>query len=62
MDIYTKLGHLESQLTLLVDLTEAKGAVETTGEALSAMFLNLLEQVQAIQKEVTSGERRKQNS
>jgi hypothetical protein len=62
MDIYTKLSHLENQLTLLVDVTEGNGSVETTGKALSSTLLNLLQQVQSIQQEITSAEKRKQNS
>lgn len=63
MDIYTKLSHLENQLTLLVDITVAnKGAVDTTGMALSSTFLNMLEQVQAISRDAKTMERRQQNS
>lgn len=62
MDIYTKLGQLENQLTFLVDITEGNGTLETSGQCISATFLNLLKQVQTIQHDLNATEKKPQSS
>ena len=49
MDIESKISHLERQITFLVDLTEdQKQPLNTSNQALSAIFLYLIQQVESI--------------
>ena len=49
MDIESKISHLERQIAFLVDLTEGqKQPLNTSNQALSSIFLNLLQQVESI--------------
>lgn len=49
MDIESKISHLERQIAFLVDMTEGqKQQINTSNQALSSIFLNLLNQVESI--------------
>lgn len=52
MDTLGKIEALEHQITFLIDLSVNQGDIQTTGEALSHTFHQILEQVKQIKEEV----------